>query len=511
MVSFQSYIRSAYLCFKRFGSINTIRTGCIDCLFIQYKDAKDAAKLLKIGQIEIDHMEFRIFAADKFHDQITGCCIHNGNIFTNEIETNNQASISESSSNNILDDLDADCLREIFQNIHNLVDFCTVANVCKRFNAIAMEMFPFKIKQKTFALGELIVNGDVTLFRLEHFLTMFGASVHTACLDFNDLHFENTPNAANLALKMINNYCKNLRSIDIHIRNNENKINWMEIHSVLPMLKYLKINLYPDVTSVDSLTDFFSACCLLETLIIDCAWNFTLILPEITFPKLIKFKLPNYEYPNLEGFLKHNTQLEKINCFSFDHCRFIGLNMLNLKKLTLQGGRTIEDDVVNSKFLNENVKMNLENLFTHGSDIGYVCQLKNIRSISGEIWAPFGADHLISLARSHKELRKLTLSTLDPKIKYPIDMIKPMLSYAVQLAEIKIICRNALRIRFNEKDFEEILNVVQHRHNGINLKINITNEIYLSGKWEKEKMIIFNDKSNRLNVISHYVMPRSYY
>lgn len=52
-----------------------------------------------------------------------------------------------------------------------------------------------------------------------------------------------------------------------------------------------------------------------------------------------------------------------------------------------------------------------------------------------------------------------------------------MLSYANQLAEIKIICKcfDNIRIRFSEKDFEEILKVVASRQNSIKLNINIKN------------------------------------
>lgn len=124
---------------------------------------------------------------------------------------------------------------------------------------------------------------------------------------------------------------------------------------------------------------------------------------------------------------------------------------------------------------------------------------------------PFEAKHLIRLAQSQKKLQKLTLSILDPDIKYPIDMIKPMLTYADQLTEIIIINRRDVQNLFNEKDFEEILKVVERRHNSIKLNINITTETYFNEEWKKEKMIIFNGKSNRLNVISHYVMSRSSY
>lgn len=462
-------------------------------------------------------MEFGILSAEKFHDQITGYCTHNGHFPLDK--TNNNAMFLEDLSKNILEYLNDDCLRSVFRNIHRLVNFCAVANVCKRFNAIALEIFSLKIKQNTFDLNQFIVNGDVRLQQLEKFLAMFGASIHAAYLNFNDVRIENT-SKVNLVLKMINNYCKNLRSLDIRI-NNDNKNDWVEIGSVLPMLKYLKIqfcNKNRIKVFFDAFTDFISACCLLETLIIDGGWSdFTLFtLPKITFPKLVKFKLFNYDPHDLVDFLRHNTQLEKIKCFSFDYCAFIGSNMLNLRELSLQGGRIVDDDVFQSKSLGKNVKIRLGNLMTDGDDVENVCQIKNITTYRAEVWTPFGANHLISLAQRHNQLKKLTLIILDPKIRYPIDMIKPMLSYADQLAEIKIICRNTLRIRFNEKDFEEILGVIERRKNSIKLNINIShncifNSTHLSGKWEKEKMIIFSDKSNHLNVISHYVMPSYYY
>lgn len=79
--------------------------------------------------------------------------------------------------NNIFNDLDDDCVRETFRHLHSLVDFVSVANVCKRFNALAMGIFSFKIQQKTITLGDLMVvnRDDVTLLRLEHF---FPCTVH---------------------------------------------------------------------------------------------------------------------------------------------------------------------------------------------------------------------------------------------------------------------------------------------------------------------------------------------
>lgn len=70
----------------------------------------------------------------------------------------------------------------------------------------------------------------------------------------------------------------------------------------------------------------------------------------------------------------------------------------------------------------KNVQLKLSNLLTDGSDIEFLCRLINITTIDGEVWSPFGADYLSSLARAHKELRKLTLEIFDPEIiNCPID------------------------------------------------------------------------------------------
>lgn len=66
-------------------------------------------------------------------------------------------------------------------------------------------------------------------------------------------------------------------------------------------------------------------------------------------------------------------------------------------------------------------------------------------------------------------------------------MIKPMWSFADQLAEIKIICRDGhLRIQLNETDFEDILKLVERRNSSITLIIHISDTLCrFSGQSEK--------------------------
>lgn len=510
-------MKSAYKHLKRYGDIESIRTGCFNCLLIQYKDAKDAAKLMKISRIEIDHTEFEIVSTNKFHDVANGVCAHQA---TEQTDSHLVHGAVEQSSNDILSTLNDDCLREIFRKLHRFADFSAVANVCKRFNKIALEIFPLKIKQKQFGFDELAVNGDVTLSRLESFLNTFSGFVYDAYLNLDGWNFQNVPNAPNIALKMINDHCKNLRSLEIRISKNENEnknqTNWMAIHAVLPKLNYLKMHFTPGSSIANDyfeFNDFLSACRQLETLIIKLhSVDFELTLPSITFPKLVKLKLENYS--EIEEFLMHNTQLQKIMCLSLEHNSFIGRNMLNLQELTLHGVWEITDeDVLNAKNLSKNTKLKLKRLMTDGNNHPNIYKLKNITTFHAEIYDPFGANHLLSLAQQNKGLEKLVLKMMDQTLKFSDTLIhiQSMLYHANQLTQIKIDCSTEL-IRFDEKEYEKLLEVVESRRNRLKLTITIENHTFLFGKIaqsnyiRKEKLTIFGDKSDWLTVILYYTM-----
>lgn len=249
----------------------------------------------------------------------------------------------------------------------------------------------------------------------------------------NGLHFQNVPNAPNIALRMINDHCKNLRSLEIRISEHENaneiQTNWMAIHAVLPKLNYLKMHFTPR-SSINNdyfqLNDFFSACRQLETFInFFYSGDFELTLPAITFPKLVKLKLENFsEITDVGEFLMHNTQLERIMCLSLEHNSFTGRNMLNLQELTLHGVWEITDqDVLNAKNLSKNTKLKLKRLMTNGNNYPNIYKLKNITTFHAEIYDPFGANHLLSLAQQNKGLEKLVLKMMDPTIKFSDTLI----------------------------------------------------------------------------------------
>lgn len=451
-------------------------------------------------------MEFKILPADRFHDQVTGCCTGH-----NDHTTQRQQSIESNSSGNLLDELNDDCLRSVFKiYIQNGQDYYKLANVCERFREIATEVYSLKMKRKTFAFHELTENNNLPLSKLDHFLTTFGRSVNSAYLNFNSLRFENVPNAENVVFEMIKNQCKNLQTLHIRIENNS--INWMELRSILPVLKCLRIDMQNDLSTVDFLPDFISTCCSLETLVIQCGFEFELNLPEITFPKLRKFKLPNFDYPRLDKFLMHNPQIEHLKCEGYSHNKFIVSHMPNLKKLTLHGRIASKVDILDLRHLEANVKVKLENLFVDGRETESVCKMKNVTTLSLDIWSPFGANNLVEFAKVHRGLRKLKLEISDQDIESPIELIKPMLRYVDQLAEIEILHRTPKCVnRFDQYDFEEILKILECRNNSVTLNIHMTDTINLIGTWMREKVMYFQDESNRLNVVSHSSMPRRFY
>lgn len=75
--------------------------------------------------------------------------------------------------------LNDDCLRHIFRQFSCLVDFCSIANVCLKFNEIAREVFSLKIKKKKIRFCDLDVvwKGCITLPQIKYFFENFAASV----------------------------------------------------------------------------------------------------------------------------------------------------------------------------------------------------------------------------------------------------------------------------------------------------------------------------------------------
>lgn len=138
-----------------------------------------------------------------------------------------QSPPKRSSPRHILNALNDHCLYEIFQNIEHTTDFDAISNVCQRFTKIARIVFPPKIRTRWIDADSLVIDHGtqfnfITLAQLWKFLCDFGSSIRS--LKFHSYYLERMPNATNLAIKMIEKYCKNIRQLDIEITKEQEQI-----------------------------------------------------------------------------------------------------------------------------------------------------------------------------------------------------------------------------------------------------------------------------------------------
>lgn len=212
------------------------------------------------------------------------------------------------SPKNILNALNDDCLRLIFEKLH-LSTLCSVSNVCVRFNTIASEIFQLKYKNKMIKFGDLGMTNPIKLTQVENFLETFGSSIddlfiYPADFDFNEDLF-------NDITKMISKYCIGIKLLAMHGFSVNNEI-IIDLREMFSRLKYLN-------TKFDhnrQFNDLIGACSQIEQLSITHINVNESISTEIMLPKLRSLSLVDYHCNYLESFLKFNQQLEEIYIYS---------------------------------------------------------------------------------------------------------------------------------------------------------------------------------------------------
>lgn len=501
--SFQN-ITSVYKCFNRFVDVESVQSRCDDCVYVQFSCNQVAATFLRKGRIENDGIEFRIRRVEKFHD-IKVSCDHN-KLYEKDPKIMLQPP-AEDSPDNILNALPDFCLAEIFRKLNEVSDFISVANVCVRFNTIAKEIFSSKIRCRKFQLHEVALHGEFTMSRLESYLQYFGSSVRSMVLRFDDWYFENTANAPNIALEVINKYCKHIVSLTIFATNRDNQIKWMNIRSILPKLKILIIQLlrYPNF---ESFSEFVSACSELETFEVYGDVPIDLLLPRKTLPKLISFTMYSFKNRSLEQFLTQNVQLKKVELYlEFHICTVISHNLANIEELTLYQNRNNHSESNFLEFIDFNhVKLNI---FTQsdGGNIDNVSRQKSIVSLTIFIYKTFNESHLMSLAKNLPKLEELKI-LLEKSAKpewFTADAIKRMLQHTQRLSELTINCFGN-PIHLDANDYKDILQIVENRAKDIKLKIIIDGSVKWFTSAKKRKLDVMNIQPAQLTVIKNYTI-----
>lgn len=204
----------------------------------------------------------------------------------------------QQSPNNIVNMLNDDCLRTIFESNHlSLDDLCAIGSVCVRFNEIVKQVFAAKHKNEDDCQALM----TKTLWKIEEY---FRIARNETVVGW---HFDDPASI----IGMIMENCTNLKKLYwLHLE--QSTLN--EMRSLFDQLTYLYLS---DVQSCD-FTDIFTSNALLTSLRI-CDMDDASKLPNIQLPKLASLHLfdVNTAESSLERFLQLNSQLTTI---TFNHC-----------------------------------------------------------------------------------------------------------------------------------------------------------------------------------------------
>lgn len=448
---FQFFI--AYKLFSRYDRIQSIRVVCSNhyhqfCYIIEFEKPNSAAELLRKRHLKIDGNIYQVRAIDEIP-------------LVDEINVNDtflQPPPTRSSPKNIVNALNDDCLYEIFQNIDHLGDFDSILNVCTRFRKIALQVFPSKIRTRFIDIDDLIIDNGIqfnciTLAQLWRFFYDFGSSITS--LKFHSVYLERTPNASNLAIKMIEKYCKNIRCLDIEINTEQDQIP-IEIYSIFSKLQVLSIKFPQQIPS----HDFISACRKLEDLSVYTRQG-EFSMSAIAFPNLVKLKV--YRAVFGPDFFEQNPQIEELEMHDVswpnNTIRFICLNMVNLKKFKLyaKSGSQLQD-----LHHIDHVPIHLDGIHVD-ADIRPIFRFQNITQITLHEFAEWD---LIEFAQHLRNLEKIKIK---PQELIPSAAIKEVLQHANKLTQFHQYGEFA--IEFNERDYYRILGPILSRKGHIKLTV----------------------------------------
>lgn len=470
IIEFQDHCKVVSNFFNTFGDVESTHNDLDENFYfvlVQFKDAKIAEDLVKRSRVVINDIEFQVESTKISVAQV----VKNVFIQVVDFEPSFQPT-SEDSPTNILNLLDDDCLRLIFEKVKHLSDIYSITNVCMRFNRIAKQIFATKINQECIDLIDLVPENEVTLLQIEDFLCDFGSSVLS--IQIKDQHYKNILDPSNILLKTINKYCKNLEKLELTASSVKNAT-MSQITSLFQHLKYLRIDLSTSI--FEQFKNCLLHCTQLHTLDISGQNASQSSLPAVTLPKLIDFHISN---PGIlyDEFLAHNPQIEKLDViYSTNVCKLIVNKMSNIRTLTLdcENNNFTETNGIylkELKHLEIGIAIQIESLTN-------IFPLKNITELvlSMDFAGIFNHTLLVELAQNLRNLKTLVIDLRLCKTSFSKHittvLLKQMLQHLNQLSRLKIYWPEESTDHNDEINFNEISEVIENRANKIKLSIEL--------------------------------------
>lgn len=292
--------------------------------------------------------------------------------------------IAPDASNNIVECVPDDCLRDIFMGL-DWLDWAALAYVCQRFRDVTWSMAPSTLK----------INGtlNIPLWKAEQYFRAFGSLLRSIEIDSDN-------ESADMLTILISMYCENLTELATTVNTDEAKVTLGPFFNRLQNLRLNTIGTWNGVFQPDS---------QLQSLDVS----------------LLKTGLPLIHLPNLKN-LRLRDLSRTINLDRLDIGMFFDLNAqietLDLVKVDKETIELIPPHLSNIRALN----IDMENNKHHkGCEFARnaVCRHLQILSLK---WLDCGvlSDLLRTLKQQGNQLKSLTL--LNTNANYPMEMIHEM-------------------------------------------------------------------------------------
>lgn len=493
----QHAAEDVYVYFKQFGEIQSTlhvgRYGKENYVFVEFKCRETAAKIVMRQQFVINGQQFKVASIEP-----TAPLIYDLYFEFNEMSR----APNVDSPENILNVLDDDCIKLIFDKISNIRDFYSISNVCVRFKKIAGIVFSYIIKHKCVNFRDYLLNNeDLQMVQIENFFCEFGSFVES--LEISEHYIEQMEDKSNTLLKIIHKYCKNLRKLDLQVHGVGNQT-VAEIQPLLAKLEYLYLD-FACGLDFGAFYDFISNCSQLNTLILTGCQSSELLLsmPNVNFPRLIEFKITSKNIAIVE-FLELNPQIEKLTLKHSHHMRsFFNHDMPSIQKLSLlnEDECITKEQSIHLKNLRA-LEMRLE--ISLDDSIVNIFRLKNVNTLTLHVNALFNENHLISLVENLSNLEQMSIYQ-NTTYQINFDKIKQMLRFASHLSDLCINWPKNVIQPFDENDYNEILKYVKNRSMHRKLDVYLTNitTLFDDSDGLKKKLEVFERDSEWLRVYNY--------
>lgn len=243
----------------------------------------------------------------------------------------------QQSPDNILNALNDDCLRMIFDSEQfDLWDLCSIANVCKRFKSIVQRKINLKFGDEPFDTASLYKYNKM-LCRVEEYIQSVGSKCTSISLPY-----------PHVVSGMCAKYCKNITELRCSLFHC--KAAALELRPLLFKLHKLDLNFRENDQGTNwDLNKLFTADALVEEMMLEGSRFIRpeVTLPTVNLPKLKQLRLSRIVLNDTETttkFFSHNQQLKKLslyktntNCNIFKYCP-------NVEELILTRGCHIKCD-----------------------------------------------------------------------------------------------------------------------------------------------------------------------